>query len=118
MMGEDRQDVWLHSTITAREDKDKRILLGMAVNITERQRAEQDLQRAYGELEQRIEERTMELRETVAQLEAFSYSVSHDMRAPLRSIHGFCQMLRAGLWKVLDERQRDLFERVMRSTER
>jgi len=78
--------------------------------------AEDNLQQAHAQLEKRIEERTVQLRETVSQLETFSYSLSHDMRAPLRAIHGFCEMLRIDLDQGLTASQRDLFDRVMNST--
>src|SRR6185436_10580980 len=56
------------------------------VDITERKKAQQIL-------EQTVSERTAKLRETIGELEAFSYSISHDMRAPLRAMRGFSKIL-------------------------
>src|SRR5207249_3027265 len=59
-----------------------------------------------------VSQRTAALRETVGELEAFSYSISHDLRAPLRAMNSFAQLLRELYASKLDDRGRDYLERI------
>ena len=90
-----------------------------AAGALERIQAEEKVKELNRELEQRITERTAALAATVGELEAFSYSVSHDMRAPLRAMHGYAQILMEEYpGKTLDETGKEYLARIARSAVR
>ncbi|MGR8934718.1 MAG: PAS domain S-box protein [Gammaproteobacteria bacterium] len=85
----------------------------IARDITVRKQAEFELQRYHERLEDLVAARTAALEETNRELEAFSYSVSHDLRTPLRAINGFSRMLAKKYAAALDEEGQRLI-RVVR----
>jgi len=89
----------------------RRLVFGVVHDITERKRLETSLER-------RVLERTAQLQAANQELEAFSYSVSHDLRAPLRSIEGFSQAMLEDCQERLDETGRHYLERIRQATRR
>ncbi|MGA7595158.1 MAG: PAS domain S-box protein [Gallionella sp.] len=91
---------------------------GSVQDITEHKHAEEEIRQLNANLEQRILERTTELVSANKELEAFSYSVSHDLRSPLRSIDGFSQALLEDYADQLDNQGKDYLNRVRAATQR
>src|SRR5262249_21692906 len=77
-----------------------------------------ELQKSHNELEQRVAERTRELVSANRELEAFSYSVSHDLRGPLDALNGFTYVLRKQYGTQFDDHGRELLEHIRSSGKR
>ncbi|MBL9188443.1 MAG: PAS domain S-box protein, partial [Opitutaceae bacterium] len=95
-----------------------RVLLSLAVDVTERKRAEDEVRQLNADLERRVAERTADLEVANRELEAFSYSVSHDLRAPLRAVDGFSQTVLEDFAPLLPEEGRRSLTRIRRSAQR
>ena len=87
-------------------------LTGTVQDVTERRMAEEEARRLNDELEARVQARTSELETANKELESFSYSVSHDLRAPLRAIDGFSRALEEDFADRLEPDARDYLLRI------
>lgn len=86
--------------------------------ITKRKRAEMEVRELNAQLESRVAERTKQLELANKELESFAYSVSHDLRAPLRAIDGFSQALEEDYGAAFDETARGYMGRVRKAAQR
>lgn len=87
-------------------------------DITLQKQAEELMRSEAKRLDALVEQRTATLRETIGELEAFSYSISHDMRAPLRAMQGYAQALLSDYTDRLDADAKHYLDRIFRSANR
>lgn len=93
-------------------------LVGVAADITDRKLAEQALVASNETLESQVSERTISLAESNAQLDAFAYTVSHDLRAPLRAMEGFARILKEDHGAHLGEKGNHYATRIVGAAKR
>jgi PAS domain S-box-containing protein len=116
----DGKNVDVSETISPIKDSSGAIVgaSNIARDITERMSAEKVIRKFNDELEQRVMERTAQLETANKELEAFSYSVSHDLRAPLRHISGFSKTLMEEFGSTLDPSAKHYLERIQAGTQK
>jgi signal transduction histidine kinase len=91
-------------------------LKGSVQDITEQKRVDMELQSFNQELERRVTERTAQLETANRELESFAYTISHDLRAPLRHIHGFVELLSEESSFLMNETTREYMKIISAST--
>jgi PAS domain S-box-containing protein len=127
LRGKDGSYRWFLSRAVPIRDPHGRVVrwLGTNTDITEQRETEQALHEAHEELgrraadlEKAVAERTMHLEQTIAELEGVSYSLSHDMRAPLRTIHSFAEIVLAEAGDRLGPNEKELLQRSISAANR
>jgi PAS domain S-box-containing protein len=111
---------WIEVSSGPRRNKDGTLCGGVAAfrDITKRKTDEREIQKLNDELELRVAQRTAQLAAANKELEAFSYSVSHDLRAPLRHIGGFSKMLVEEFGSILDPTAQHYLDRIQSGTQK
>lgn len=113
-------DKWvIHDAFVTRHvETGELIVEAVAKDITQRKRAEMEIEGLNRKLQRLLEARTAELDAANAELQAFAYSVSHDLRAPIRHIRSFAHMLQDAAEPVLDETARGYLTRILNNGQR
>jgi PAS domain S-box-containing protein len=111
---------WIAGSAYPLKDERGRVreIVVMHQDLTDAKHAEEEIRRINAYLEQRVEERTKELRIAMEEMEAFSYSVAHDLRAPLRAMGSFAHILTEEHKGNLNAEARDYLERITENSVR
>lgn len=116
----DKSIHWLNVTGQVVErDKDGQgaVIRGTLIEITDRKNVESEIKKLNEELEQRVKQRTKELQAAILELETFTYSVSHDLKAPLRGIDGYGKLLLDLYGADLNEEAKHFIDTIRASTQ-
>ena len=117
--------IWVHAMaeLVVDEESGKRGLLGTIRDITMQKEARQKIRLYSKQLEKKVKERTRDmevinrkLKESNRELDSFAYSVSHDLKAPLRAINGFARELQHLVWDRLNEEEKEYLDIVLESS--
>jgi PAS domain S-box-containing protein len=111
-------DVLYNASVFGDEAGEVRRVFAAARDITERKRAEEAIKELNAELEERVRQRTAQLEAANKELEAFSHSVSHDLRAPLRAIDGFSRIVMDDYGDRLDDEGKRQLEVIRANTQK
>ncbi|WP_455208683.1 PAS domain S-box protein [Kaarinaea lacus] len=108
---------WSESLGTQVKNTEGKIIgfIGLFRDITERKKTEEELLKHREHLEELVKERTVALENSNKELESYSYSIAHDLRAPLRSIVGFSQIILEDTGDKLDSVDREHLQRIVKS---
>lgn len=111
---------WMHAQaeMTYDDEGNPANLLGTVIDITNAKLAENEIHKLNAELEQRVRERTVQLTSANKELESFSYSVSHDLRAPLRAIKGFSEIIARRHKEKLNEEGQHYINNIIQASNR
>ena len=111
--------VWINDRgrVHRRDDSGKALYMsGTHLDISDRVAAQEEVRALNATLERRVAERTAELERSMKDMEAISYSIAHDLRAPLRSVNGFASLIAEEEGDGLSPVAKDMFGRIARSS--